>query len=206
MRLSEMIYKQKFLDTTEIMFFHGTATKWLPSFLKNGVRIPKTVTKKDFGQGFYLTTKYWQAIDYARRIARFTNTEPLVIACIIPIDRLRNDISKGLIIDDFDESWLKTIIQGRFYSKEQPLADDYDWIYGRCGDGKTTVFDKEFQKSKDNPDLKSLLNHIIPNEEFPHYDYDQLWLGTNKAINYIKSVEILNKEGVDNYDKIPLHQ
>lgn len=135
-----------------------------------------------------------------------TRTEPLIIACIIPISRLRRDIDKGLIIDQFDKTWLETIIRGRFYSDEIPLSDEYDWIYGRCGDGKTLIFEENFRKNNDNLDLNLLLKHSIPNKDFPHFEYDQLWLGTYKAINYIKSIEILNKEGVGIHEKIPIHQ
>lgn len=85
-----------------------------------------------------------------------------------------------------------------------PLANDYDWIYGRCGDGKTPVFEKAFHEGK-SPDLKELLPHIIPNNQYPHYEYDQLWLGTKEAINCIKSVEMITKEGISS-EKIPLHQ
>jgi hypothetical protein len=201
-----MIYNKKYPDTTELMFFHATSTKYLSSFVKNGIRIPKKYTKRDFGQGFYLTSNYWQASKYADRMAFQTRTEPLIIACIIPISRLRRDIDKGLIIDQFDKTWLETIIRGRFYSDEIPLSDEYDWIYGRCGDGKTLIFEENFRKNNDNLDLNLLLKHSIPNKDFPHFEYDQLWLGTYKAINYIKSIEILNKEGVGIHEKIPIHQ
>lgn len=204
MRLSEIISNGKYRDETELIFFHGTATKWLHSFTSNGIGIVKLNKKKDFGQGFYLTTRYWQAKDYADRVANATSTEPLIISCIIPLGHLREDQKKGLIIDQFDEKWLETIIKGRFYP-EEPLANEYDWIYGRCGDGKTPVFEKKFSKEQENPDLKTLLPHIIPSKDFPHYEYDQLWLGTKKAISIIKSVEFISKEGVS-YEKIPLHQ
>lgn len=205
MRLSEIIFNGKYRDETELIFFHGTATKWLQSFTKNGIGIVKLNKKKDFGQGFYLTTRYWQAKDYADRVSSATGTEPLIIACIIPLGHLRENLEKGLIIDQFDEQWLKTIIKGRF-SPDEPLSNEYDWIYGRCGDGKTPVFEKEFSKGQENPDLKTLLPHIIPNKDFPHYEYDQLWLGTKKAISCIKSVEFINKKEGVSYEKIPLHQ
>lgn len=202
MRLSEILPNDKYRDETEVIFFHGTSKKWLKSFTTNGIGIVKLDKKKDFGQGFYLTTRYWQAKDYADRISSATSEEPLIISCVIPIGHLRQNLHKGLIIDQFDEEWLDVIIRGRF-SPETPLANDYDWIYGRCGDGKTHIFEKEY-KNVENPDLKKLLPHIIPNESFPHFEYDQLWLGTKNAIKYIKSVEFINKEEIG-YEKIPLH-
>lgn len=204
MRISEIIGNTKYRDQTELMLFHGTATHWADSFIKNGIGIVKLNKKKDFGQGFYLTTHFWQAKDYANRIATGTGTEPLVIACTIPIHHLRKNIQRGLIIDQFDEEWLQAIIRGRFFP-QAPLSNDFDWIYGRCGDGKTTEFEKKYVECRKKPDLKMLLPHIIPNIEYPHYSYDQLWLGTKKAISCITSVEFINKEGVS-YERIPLHQ
>jgi len=201
MRLSEIIFNDKYRDETELIFFHGTSTKWLDCFTKNGIGIVKLNKKKDFGQGFYLTTRYWQAKDYADRVANATSTAPLIISCVIPVGHLRKSKEQGLIIDQFDEEWLETILKGRF--SPNPLANEYDWIYGRCGDGKTPVFEKEYNKGK-KIDLKILLPHIIPNKEFPHYEYDQLWLGTKKAISYIKSVEFINREE-NNHERIPHH-
>lgn len=204
MRISEIVDNNKYRDSTELMFFHGTATKHLESFVKRGIGIPKNSRHKikDFGQGFYITSNYWQAKDYADRIATSTKTDPLILACIIPITQLRQNLDKGLIVDEFNEQWLQTIIRGRF-NNEEPLSNDYDWIYGRCGDGHTYTFEKEY-RSQEKLDLKSLLPHTIPNKDFPHHQFDQLWLGTKKALNYIKFVEFINKEVV-NYEKIPLH-
>lgn len=209
MRISEIMENPKFRDETELMLFHGTSTKYLHSFVKNGVGIVKLNKKKDFGQGFYLTTNYWQAKDYANRTVTATSkdnqkTEPLVIACTILLGRLREELKSGLIIDEFDVKWLEIIIRGRFHSDTTPLRDDYDWIYGKCGDGITTKFEKLYRQ-QEKTDLNSLLSHIIPKKDHPHYQFDQLWLGTKKAIKLIQSVEFINKEGV-HYEKIPLHQ
>jgi hypothetical protein len=203
LRLSEVFSNSKYKDTTEMMFFHGTSTMWMPSFLKNGIKITKVKDKKkDFGQGFYVTTRYWQAKDYANRIAGATNSEPLIIACVIPLGALRAFDTKGLIIDNFDDEWLDIITRGRFKSETTPLANDFHWIYGRCGDGATRDFEDGYRKGKD---LKKLLPHIIPNVEFPHYNYDQLWLGTYDAINCIQSVEFISREGVKEH-VIPIHK
>lgn len=206
MRLSNILNNQNFNDTLELMFFHGTSTEHLSSFTTRGIGIPKAAKdkKKDFGQGFYLTTHFWQAKDYADRIAKFTNAEPLIIACIIPLGNLRKSAKRGLIIDEFHLDWLEIIIRGRFFSDANPLSKDFDWIYGRCGDGKTYKFERIYKKDEEQH-LESLLPHIIPNEDNPHYEFDQLWLGTKEAINLIQSVEFINKEGVS-YERIPIHQ
>ncbi|WP_078395871.1 DUF3990 domain-containing protein [Shouchella patagoniensis] len=201
MRLSEIIFNDKYRDETELIFFHGTCTKHLISFTKNGVRIPNTNKIKDFGQGFYLTSRYWQAREYANKMAKGSRTSPLIISCVIQLGSLRNT-NRKLIIDDFNEEWLETIIRGRF-TPINPLKNHFDWVYGRCGDNNTPVFEEHYRKNDTNSDLKTLLPHIIPNKRFPHYEYDQLWLGTNKAIKCIQSVEFISKEGL-NYDPIPI--
>lgn len=195
MRLSEIIFNDKYRDETELLFFHGTATKWLDSFQQNGIRIVKVNKKKDFGQGFYLTSRYWQAKEYANKMAHGTRTESLIIACIIPLGNLRK-LTRKLIIDQYNEEWLGTIIRGRFHSKENPLSNNFDFIYGRVGDGRTPFFEKKFLEKQDTEDLKTLLPHIIPNKKYPHYEYDQLWLGTKEAINCIKSFYMITKEGI----------
>lgn len=205
MRVSSMLNNPNFFDDTELIFFHGTSTKHRDTFVKQGVSIPKNKRnkKKDFGQGFYLTTNYWQAKRYAKKICEALGGDPLVISCTILLGKLREELPNGYIIDEFNLEWLETIVQGRFYSKEYPLTEKYEWIYGRCGDGQTYRFDKMFQRDPDQ-DLNNLLPHIIPKEERPHYSYDQLWLGTKKAINFIQTVEFTHKEG--NYYEIPHHR
>lgn len=200
MRLSELISNARYSDETELIFFHGTSTKSLKSFTEKGIGIVKLHKKKDFGEGFYITTRYWQAKDYADRIAKVTSSEPMIISCIILLGTLRKNLKNGLVIDQFDEVWLETILQGRF-SPENPLSNKHDWIYGRCGDGRTVIFESEYRKDE-IPDLTNLLQHIIPNRDSPHYDFDQLWLGTKNAIKYIKSVEILHREE-DIHARIP---
>lgn len=206
MRLSKLISNRRYYDTTEIMLFHGTAKKHLKSFLDRGIGIVKEVEhkKKDFGQGFYLTTQYWQARDYANRIAKVTKTDPMIVVCILKLGKLRESIDRGLIIDDYDERWLETIIRGRFHSHKHPLNRDYDWIYGRCGDGSTEKFTELVQKEK--TDSKLLLKHIMPNEDHPYYEFDQLWLGTKEAINFIEFVRYFDLKGDGVYEKIPIHK
>lgn len=204
MRLSHYIDNQTYRDTTELLFFHGTTTRHMASFKKYGIKIVqlKKNTKKDFGQGFYLTTNYWQAKAWGEKISVRNDEQPLVLACVIPLGALRATRSKSLIIDAYDEEWLKYITRGRFHREENPLSNDYEWIYGRCGDNITFKFDRAYTISEER-DPQLLLKRIIPKQDNPYYDYDQLWLGTYNAISYIKSVEFM--KGVGNFD-IPIYQ
>jgi hypothetical protein len=207
MRLSQIIDNEKYRDTTEIMLFHGTSAKWLSSFTTHGIKIVKlTNKKKDFGQGFYLTTRYWQARDYANRIAKATNNTPLIIGCVLDLKALRDHRNRGLVVDDFNEQWLHTIIRGRFESESNPLSNDFDWIYGRCGDGHTDEFEEAYKNYKESNEYENLLRLLTPNIQFPHYDYDQLWLGSYTMIKLIKSAVIIYDEGGNRYEKIPVYK
>lgn len=203
MRLSHYIDNKIYRDTTELIFFHGTTKDQMDSFINLGIKIVQLGDKKkDFGQGFYLTTQYWQSKIFAEKLAVASGEEPLIIACVIPLGALRSLKEKSLIIDDFNKEWLNFIIRGRFHRDTDPLQNDFHWIYGRCGDGITWRIEKEYKQGFDQ---KLLLDHIKPNEHNPYYEFDQLWLGTYEAISLIQSVEFLNTKGVGNYD-IPLYK
>lgn len=206
MRLSQLVNNETYRDNTELMFYHGTTTKSTKSFLNKGVGIPKLTgnKKRDFGEGFYLTTHFWQAKIFAETRIGFSNAEPLIVSCVIPLGALRTIKEKCLIVDEYNERWLEFILRGRFEREKNPLQNDFDWIYGRCGDGYTEDVQKMYESGE--RDLNKMLPHTIPNRNRINYEYDQLWLGTKTALDCIKSVEFVHSKGVDSNEKIPLHK
>lgn len=206
-RLSTIINTPSYFDSLEIALFHGTTTYHLESFRKHGIRLVDTKKPKDFGPGFYLTTNYWQALDYATKYGVSTY-EPIVICCFIKLGDLRSS-KKFLIIDDYDELWLETIVRGRCNNKN-PLSNEYEWIYGRCGDRNTSVFNQKLEQCGN--DYKKLLELIsprdlTPNINLPHYEYDQLWIGSKNVLNKLKNPHIIYHKGVEAIEiKLPIQQ
>ncbi|OFD56109.1 DUF3990 domain-containing protein [Bacillus mycoides] len=207
-RLSEIISNTKYLDHLEISLYHGTNTYYLEYFKEHGIRRIDTEKPRDFGTGFYLTTNYWQALDYAKNYS-ISTYDPMVVCCFITLGDLRS-FANHLLIDDYNDQWLETIVRGRCCDQDKPLHQEYDWIYGRCGDGKTYIFNRKLKECND--DHEKLLEIIQPSmltpvQTFPHYEYDQLWVGSDEVIKKLKNTHIIYKKGVEEIEfTIPVQQ
>ena len=205
-RLSEIILNQKYYDHLEVALYHGTTTLYLDHFKKNGIQLVNTKKRRDFGTGFYLTTNYLQALEYARKSPA---SDPMIVCCFISLGDLRA-FSKSLLVDDYDQQWLETLVRGRCCDTENPLSADYDWIYGRCGDGKTPVFNQKLREC-DN-DHEKLIKKIkpralTPHPELPHFEYDQLWIGSKEVIKKLRNPHIIYTKGVEELEiTIPIQQ
>ncbi len=88
----------------------------------------------DFGQGFYITNIYSQALRWAKRKATF---EKMKGNDSIPIvNKYSLNLSSGLNILEFEEynrSWLKYVVWNRT-GKYFDIKDDYDIVIGPVAD------------------------------------------------------------------------
>lgn len=188
LRLSNMLRDtQAFQSSVEILLFHGTSTFYSDTFTYIRLAEPRARKKRDFGTGFYTTTNYWQALRYANTIADATERDPMIVCVSTSLGQLRSQ-QNTLIVDEYSESWMETIKQGRW---GEPLR--YDWIYGRCGDGKTI----ELQKRHDaGASIDELLHLATPSYATLTYHYDQLWFGTTEGIQILTIRSIIRpREG-----------
>ena len=134
----------------------------------------------DFGIGFYTTTSYEQAERWAK-IKMRRNNILLGYVSVYEFDSARAE--KELSIEKFekaDESWLEFVVNNRKgisvkYNKDMhigPVADDN--IYQSIRLFETGAYDAEYT-------VKKLKTEVL---------HDQWTLHTDKALSYLKFIEV----------------
>ncbi|NMP22895.1 DUF3990 domain-containing protein [Sulfobacillus sp. DSM 109850] len=153
--------------------FHGTSDIYQSSFEQKGILPPPKMKKvRDFGSGFYTTTEEKQARRYAARMAELLGGRPLLVTCTVSGTRLK-EISPAKILPDYNREWLDILKQGRWSG--EPL--EFQWIFGRCGDGLT----ERVEEVRRTGDDEALLATITPKRGTRTYEHDQFWFGTAEA-------------------------
>jgi hypothetical protein len=169
-------------DTLRI--YHGTTSLHRNNFESQGLQIVRRSNKRrDFGDGFYCTIRLDQARDYARQtaVAVGENGHSLIVVCEISVQKLY-DLTPHIIITEYDYRWLDIIKQGRWQNVDLP----YQWIYGRCGDGRTRDIQQLFEQGIDDD---TLLSRLMPSPTAPFNQYDQLWFGSVEALSAVHIVD-----------------
>jgi hypothetical protein len=189
----------KLLQIPKILY-HGTTTfnnEYLT--LKSIDKIDVNYGDKlsDFGQGFYLTSVYKQALSYARMKAN-RNTKfgkichPVIIKYELDIEGLQQNCN-GTILDKPDEKWTEFIYNNRVKSETECIshfhnrAKMHDYVYGYLADGKIATIIDEYRKNKEI-NINSLSKEIRP---YFSDNNDQCSLHSKDAIKYLKFIEIL---------------
>jgi hypothetical protein len=148
--------------------YHGSYTKI------DSIDLNRCEPNKDFGQGFYVTKIYEQAIIWANRKGRDNHTKGVVTEFNF-FERVFTDKNyKTLRFDSYNNEWLDFVVLNRDFNRQLPVHD-YDIVEGPVADDKITtrvdayirgeISRKEFLKdlSRDNTHqicfctLKSLL-------------------------------------------------
>lgn len=143
-------------------------------------QILKTNRFLDFGIGFYTTTSYEQAENWAKRVSVRNNSKK----CFISVYEFDEEIAKQeLLYEEFEmyanEKWLSFIIKCRngFNPKEDivkgPVADDN--VYATIRNYESKVYDLEYT-------LKQLKTEKLK---------DQILFHTEKSLKYIKYVKAI---------------
>ena len=105
-----------------MILYHGTNADF------GDIDLTKSKPNKDFGQGFYLSREYTQAMDMAKiKVEQLETGVPTVIT--FEADDAAMARLKILRFDDYSEEWAKFILLNRNNSSRQP-AHDYDIVYG----------------------------------------------------------------------------
>ncbi len=151
----------------------------------------------DFGQGFYLTSFFQQALSYARMKANRNNKfgkicRPIIIKYELDTEELQRNCN-GKILSETNEKWAEFIYNNRVKQDTECISGFhnrdkiYDYIYGRLADGKIAAIIDEYCKNKEI-NTNKLLKEILP--YFPNNN-DQCSLHTKNAIGYLKYIEII---------------
>ena len=136
-----------------MILYHGTNTAF------DVVDLKKSKPNKDFGQGFYLSADYDQAMAMAKiKVDQLEEGEPMVLA--FEVDESQMDNLKVLRFHEYSEEWAKFILLNRRNDKLQP-AHGYDIVFGPIADDRVGVQLWKYEtQSIDLPTLVHNLQHM----------------------------------------------
>ncbi|WP_157843154.1 DUF3990 domain-containing protein [Bacillus sp. FJAT-42315] len=172
--------------------YHGTINIYSDLIHKHGVQIfPRSKGGMDFGPGFYLTTNYEQAKEWAERRA----TKPVLNKAILELSNMTVRDFLGMkhefkpiilkfevenvkeweqlkykVFEDDHLDWKKFVWIMR-QAKHSLYQYDYDLVYGPVADGGLL--------SSNYTDIRAYAN------------MDQLAVTTNKALQCLKITEVI---------------
>lgn len=86
----------------------------------------------DFGQGFYITDIYDQAINFARTKSVYRKLPPIINVYLLEQEAMLNE-AKSLIFDKYDGDWLDFIIACR---SGEEVWTEYDYVEGGVADDR----------------------------------------------------------------------
>ena len=157
-----------------MILYHGTNVDFTEVDLK------KSKPNKDFGQGFYLSREYAQAMDMAKtKVEQMETGVPVVLSYEVD-DKLMNEL-KVLRFDDYSEDWAKFILLNRNNDTCSP-AHDYDVVIGPIADDRVGVQLWKYEtRTIDLPTLVHNLRHM-KGITFQYY------FGTERAIKLLKRI------------------
>ena len=119
-----------------MILYHGTNQDF------NAIDLKKSKPNKDFGQGFYLSREYAQAMDMAKiKVEQLEFGTPTVLTYEVDEEQMKN--LKVLRFETYSEEWAKFILLNRNNSSREP-AHDYDIVIGPTADAETTTILNEY--------------------------------------------------------------
>ena len=142
------------------------------------IDIRKSKPNKDFGQGFYLSREYSQAMDMAKtKVEQLETGTPTVLT--YEADESQMEGLRVLRFDDYSEDWAKFILLNRNNSTPMP-AHDYDIVIGPIANDRVGV--QLWKYETQAIDLPTLV-HNLRNMKGITFQY---YFGTDRAIKILK--------------------
>ena len=155
-----------------MILYHGTNAVF------DEIDLTKSKPNKDFGQGFYLSREYTQAMDMAKiKVEQLESGVPTVIT--FEADETKMLSLKMLRFDDYSEEWAKFILLNRNNASRQP-AHDYDIVIGPIANDRVGV--QLWKYENQSIDLPTLV-HNLRNMKGITFQY---FFGTENAIKILK--------------------
>jgi len=155
-----------------MILYHGTN----PDFGEIDLR--KSKPNKDFGQGFYLSREYTQAMAMAKiKVEQLESGTPTVLTFEADDEAMAE--LKVLCFEDYSEEWAKFILLNRNNSSTEP-AHDYDIVIGPIANDRVGVQLWKFENG--SIDLPTLV-HNLRNMKGITFQY---FFGTERAIKILK--------------------
>ena len=157
-----------------MILYHGTNKEF------DSIDLKKSKPNKDFGQGFYLSREYSQAMEMAKtKIEQLKTGTPKVLT--YEVDEVQMNQLKVLRFESYSLEWAQFILLNRNNDSTKP-AHDYDIVFGPIANDRVGVQLWKFE------------NNIIDMETFEKNLHRmegitfQYFFGTEKAISKLKKL------------------
>lgn len=155
-----------------MILHHGTNKAF------DAIDLTKSKPNKDFGQGFYLSKNYSQAMEMAMtKVEQLKSGSPIVLTFEIDDEQLGQ--LKVLRFDAYTLDWAKFILMNRQNDTKKPMHD-YDVVYGPIANDKVGVQLWKFESHM--IDLDTFANNLHRMEGITF----QYFFGTERAIQLLK--------------------
>ena len=155
-----------------MILYHGTNADF------DEIDLLKSKPNKDFGQGFYLSREYAQAMDMAKiKVEQLETGFPTVLTFEADDEAMAE--LKVLRFDDYSEEWAKFILLNRNNASPEP-AHDYDIVIGPIANDRVGV--QLWKYENKSIDLLTLV-HNLRNMKGITFQY---FFGTERAIKILK--------------------
>lgn len=155
-----------------MILYHGTNADF------GEIDLTKSKPNKDFGQGFYLSREYAQAMDMAKtKVEQLETGTPIVLTYEVNDEQMAT--LKVLRFSDYSEEWAKFILLNRNNSKREP-AHDYDIVIGPIANDCVGV--QLWKYENQSIDLPTLV-HNLRNMKGITFQY---FFGTKRAVKILK--------------------
>jgi hypothetical protein len=155
-----------------MILYHGTNADF------GEIDLRKSKPNKDFGQGFYLSREYPQAMTMAKTKVEQLETGTPTVLTFEADDEQMNSL-RVLRFDDYSEEWAKFILLNRNNSSPEP-AHVYDIVVGPIANDRVGVQLWKFENG--TIDLPTLV-HNLRNMKGITFQY---YFGTERAIKILK--------------------
>ena len=155
-----------------MILYHGTNQDF------SVIDLRKSRPNKDFGQGFYLSREYTQAMDMAKtKVEQMETGVPTVQT--YEADEAAISALRVLRFDDYSEEWAKFILLNRNNASAEP-AHDYDIVIGPIANDRVGV---QLWKYETQAIDLPMLVHNLRNMKGITFQY---FFGTERAIQTLK--------------------
>lgn len=155
--------------------YHGTNIAF------SEIDLNKSKPNKDFGQGFYLSADYDQALNMANiKTEQQQQGKPVVIE--FEVDDSQMNSLRILRFEDYSEEWAKFILANRA-STTGKATHDYDIVIGPIANDKVGL--QLWKYENQLIDLPTLVNKL----RYMKGITIQYFFGTEKAVALLKRVD-----------------
>ncbi|MBQ4507581.1 MAG: DUF3990 domain-containing protein [Paludibacteraceae bacterium] len=157
-----------------MILYHGTNKAF------DVIDLTKSKPNKDFGQGFYLSREYSQAMTMAKtKVEQLKEGSPTVLTFEVNEEQMNR--LKVLRFDDYTFEWAKFILMNRRNESPKPMHD-FDIVFGPIANDRVGVQLWKFENKMIAPETFTRNLQRMEGITF------QYFFGTERAIRLLKKL------------------